>query len=392
MLKFFFSTFLIYNSFQIYQYVKDKYSYQYEDWLINYSNGFVRRGLIGEILIKFSQLININLQLIVFFFLIFLLFVFYYQSFKLFSKIKLNLIILFLIFSPLYFSFYLVNHSAGIRKEFLLFIFFCYLASKVDIKNVEKNLWKFSLFFPILILIHEGIFFYLSFYILFVLFFLVSKKNFNSILVQLIFTIFISFLTFYLSFVFKGSTEHVSLICNSLNGYVKETCNQGGAINQLKDQLIPALLLVYKEHNLISILKWTLITIYSFVPIFYLLKNTKFKKSFFLDNILKIKNKNLILIFLIINFISMLPLFIIAFDWGRWLSIYYHLMGFVIIFLIKNKILIFTKKNLPKIRLRMIVVLILYSTFITPSVFDKKSSNMNNVYKFNYINLLKKVN
>ena len=52
MLKVIFSTFFIYNSIQAYEYIKDKYSYQYEDWLINYSNGFVRRGLIGELLIK----------------------------------------------------------------------------------------------------------------------------------------------------------------------------------------------------------------------------------------------------------------------------------------------------------------------------------------------------
>ena len=123
MLKKTFILFFLYNSFQVLQYVRDKYSYQYEDWLINYSNGFVRRGLIGEMLIKVSSIINFNLQHLVLFFLIFLLAIFYKKSYNLISKIQYGKIYYFLIFSPFFFFFYLVNHSAGIRKEFLLYIF-----------------------------------------------------------------------------------------------------------------------------------------------------------------------------------------------------------------------------------------------------------------------------
>lgn len=391
MLKFFFSSFFIYNSIQAYEYVKDKYSYQYEDWLINYSHGFVRRGLVGEFMIKFSQAIGANLQLIVFLFLILVLSVFYYQSFKLFSKLKHNFKILFLIFSPFFFFFYIVNHSAGIRKEFFIFIFFCYLVSIINIKNVKKNLWKFSCFFPVLILIHEGLFFYLSFYVLFVLFFLTNKNNLNSNFLQLVLTIITSSIIFYTSFIFKGSTEHVVSICNSLGVYVKETCVHGGAINQLKDKLIPAAEMVYREHNLISIIQWVLITFYSFLPILYLLKDSKFKKTLYLENLFKIKKTNLFIIFLLINCICILPLFFIAFDWGRWISIYYHLLVFVLIFLIKNKILII-KNSLIKINNKIIFIMILYSTFITPNVFDKISSNTENVYEFNYIEIFKKIN
>lgn len=392
MLKVIFSTFFIYNSIQAYQYIKDKYSYQYEDWLINYSNGFVRRGLIGELLIKISQIINANLQVILYLFLIFLLFVFYYKSLKIFSNLKHNFATLFLIFSPYYFFFYLTNHTAGVRKEFLLFIFFCYFVSNINIDNIKNNLWKYSLFSPILVLVHEGLFFYLPFFVLIVLFFLTNKKNFYFVIKNLIFTILLSSLIFCFSFLFKGSMDHVVSICNSLNGYVKETCTQGGAINELNYKLTQATMEVYKEHNLISILQWILITFYGFIPIIFLLKNSEFKTKLYLENLLKLKSYNFIKIFLLISFVCMLPLFFVAFDWGRWLSIYYHLTVFVIIFLIKNKMLVLKKVKLININKKIIIILFLYATFITPSVFNQISSKTENVFELNYIKLLNKFN
>ena len=38
------------------------------DWLINYSGGFVRRGIIGEISIYISKLLEIDLRDVIFFF------------------------------------------------------------------------------------------------------------------------------------------------------------------------------------------------------------------------------------------------------------------------------------------------------------------------------------
>ena len=88
----------------------------------------------------------------------------------------------------------------------------------------------------------------------------------------------------------------------------------------------------------------------------------------------------------------MLPLFFVAFDWGRWLSIYYHLTVFVIIFLIKNKMLVLKKVKLININKKIIIILFLYATFITPSVFNQISSKTENVFELNYIKLLNKFN
>ena len=41
-------------------FVKEQSLNQYADWLINYQGGFVRRGLIGEIFIKFTKFFQLD--------------------------------------------------------------------------------------------------------------------------------------------------------------------------------------------------------------------------------------------------------------------------------------------------------------------------------------------
>ena len=397
MLKKTFILIFFYNSFQVFQYVQDKYSYQYEDWLINYSNGFVRRGLIGEILIKISSIINFNLQYLVLFFLIFLLTIFYKKSYNLISKIEYGKIYYFLIFSPFFFFFYIVNHSAGIRKEFLLYLFFIYLITDEKIDISKYKLYFYSLIFSILILIHEGLIFYLPFYLLFIIF-ISNRKNLKTIFYNLGLVISCSLFFALLSINFNGSDEHVVKICESLTYNVKESCVNGGAINHLKDGLSYSIKHVLKEHDTLSIFNWILITLFGFFPIIIIFKNSVFKNNYFINSYLYLKTKNFYIIFLALSLVSILPLFIVAFDWGRWLSIYYHLTAFNLIYLIKSKKiklneknffeLFFTKKILQK---NIFIILILYATFVTPSVFDKKSDKSLNPYKFNYLNLVKKL-
>ena len=397
MLKKTFILIFFYNSFQVFQYVQDKYSYQYEDWLINYSNGFVRRGLIGEILIKVSSIINFNLQYLVLFFLIFLLAIFYKKSYNLISKIEYGKIYYFLIFSPFFFFFYLVNHSAGIRKEFLLYIFFIYLITDEKIDISKYKLYFYSLVFSILILVHEGLIFYLPFYFLFIIF-KSNKKNLKTTFFNMGLVVCCSLLFALLSIKFNGSDEHVVKICESLTYNVKESCATGGAINHLKDGLSYSINHVFKEHDSLSIFNWILITLFGFFPLIIIIKNSEFKKNYFVNYYLHLKTKYFYIIFLTLSLISILPLFIVAFDWGRWLSIYYHLAAFNLLYLIKSKKirlnekiffeLFFKKKLLYK---NIFFILILYSTFVTPSVFDKKSDEDLNPYKFNYLNMSKKI-
>ena len=41
--------------------------YVFTDWIINYEGGYIRRGLLGQISIKFSTLFNVDIKIIFFF-------------------------------------------------------------------------------------------------------------------------------------------------------------------------------------------------------------------------------------------------------------------------------------------------------------------------------------
>ena len=53
-------TFLV-VCFNFYEAVNSNKGWQYTDWLINYQGGFTRRGLAGELILRFSLLTKIGL-------------------------------------------------------------------------------------------------------------------------------------------------------------------------------------------------------------------------------------------------------------------------------------------------------------------------------------------
>ena len=96
------------------------------DWLINYSGGFVRRGLFGEVLLYLSNFTKISTLDLTIFFPIFFYVAFLYLLFNLLKNKERNFIFLFLLFSPatLLFSFY--DPMAVGRKEVIILLFFLY--------------------------------------------------------------------------------------------------------------------------------------------------------------------------------------------------------------------------------------------------------------------------
>ena len=57
--------------FNFYEAVNSNKGWQYTDWLINYQGGFTRRGLPGELILKFSLLTQIHITLCSFFSLLY---------------------------------------------------------------------------------------------------------------------------------------------------------------------------------------------------------------------------------------------------------------------------------------------------------------------------------
>ena len=140
------------------------------EWLISYEGGFHRRGLAGSVLLAVSDLTGVGPLWVVFVFQVLL-----FLGLLIFLFIKLTsqplpLGILVALFSPMAVTYFLVDPSgvAG-RKEYALFLiavlWFGFQSknlhsSKVGIKNGISLLF-FAIAIGALVLTHEGLFFFL---------------------------------------------------------------------------------------------------------------------------------------------------------------------------------------------------------------------------------------
>ncbi len=72
------------------------------EWLINYSGGFTKRGIIGEISIFFSRLFDQNLRDIIYIFQLSILGIYYILIYIFFKNLYLERYFLLAIFSPIF--------------------------------------------------------------------------------------------------------------------------------------------------------------------------------------------------------------------------------------------------------------------------------------------------
>ena len=308
------------------------------DWLMNYSGGFVRRGLIGEIIYFFSIKLNINILVNAFivssiFFLLFIFF--FYNSLKNYLNSKILLIYLFLP-STLLFTFF--NPLAVGRKESLVLLFI-YLYSYLLINRKLNE--KFSKIVLLILTVlatlsHELMFFFIP-YIFFIKFifnnqnFLKLKvfKNFNfEIILFLLSTACILLIFFY------SHKHNNNQLCQSL---IKLNLNQNicaGTINDYSglassEGLLrkPFLFDYFQSKNYYKL--YGLVFFLNFLPIisyFFLIKKNQ-------------KNKSAIFNYIILSLaclIFTLPILLIANDWGRYLNIHFLCHSILFAIFIKN--------------------------------------------------------
>ena len=307
-------------------------SYEYGEWLINYQSGFIRRGLSGEIIFQLSKIFGNNLQITFFIILSIICIIFYRLNYVLLKDIKFNIFTILVLFSPLLYFFFILINGVGIRKEILLFIFYLWYLINISSRNFNnKDLWKFIFIFPVLLFVHEGIFFYLP-YIFLPILLIKKKEEYKSFIPHFSVLIFTSILSMIIIYFFKGSEKSTFEICQSLKTYTPIGCLERGPIfalknDILKDQANNSMLFFYLGASFTSWLGYLIYVIYSFIPLILLFKFAV------------IKNKFSYIIIYFFTIIFSLPLFHVAEDWSRWFSIHIHLTVFLIFFLQNNKII-----------------------------------------------------
>lgn len=276
------------------------------DWLINYSHGFIRRGFLGAVLDKYGDVFNrplwsLVLEIKVVFYLIWIV-AFYCLA----IKKSIGLIELILIFSPWAFLFDLHDPQGSGRKELVLLCIFClYMYFTVAYPSSKNNIfhnWTFYFLLislPTLTIIHEGLFFYLQFFLLPILF---TKKSSYLPLEFFIPYLIAASAAIFMYLFFKGDIFYASSICASLinKGFQASIC--GGAVNAINPTDISFDSLYYQIYIPIFFLTLAPLALY-----FYKVSNLSGPQKIYL---------------LLIGFIPTIPLYVISFDWGRWIHIY----------------------------------------------------------------------
>ena len=268
------------------------------DWLINYQAGFIRRGLIGEILYSVSPegwllMLTFFTQSIIY------IAICHFVLEEFFSK-KRGLIDGIIIFSPAFiflFPFYHIN--GGMRKELIAFLSFILL---LEATKKSKNNWLLLLSLAIFtsgVFSHEMISLFVIFYIY--AFLKRSSHSYNQKIAYILLLIVISLSGIYLASIFHGNIATAYSICTSLTlkGVDFDICE--GAISALSGTALSEILDVGSRFPG-QFIYFPLFAL-SFMPICFIDWRKYFPIIFF-------------------GFISVLPLFIVATDWGRWIHIY----------------------------------------------------------------------
>ena len=94
------------------------------EWIINYEGGFTKRGLIGQICIYLSNIFDLRLRVSILIFQIIIVGIYFLFLYIFFLNLKINNLIIFSIFSPIFILYPVAEIEVLARKETFLFCFF----------------------------------------------------------------------------------------------------------------------------------------------------------------------------------------------------------------------------------------------------------------------------
>ena len=357
-------------SFQFLNYEKNLTNYVFEENLLNYEGGLIRRGFLGSIALFLFQSFEINPKLfftIIYYSLyIFLILIFFYLINSL-KKENFYLSIL-IVVSPATLFFLIFDFNALFRKEiFFILIFFIhiFITKKIfEKKLVYSDYIKFNFFFiiPILffnILIHEFQFFLLFFHYIINLFVLDFFKKRNKIFNYSYFFLTVVFVTT----VFAGNENKVLEIENSLEIFIPEIKSNYGPTDMLNGNINLVLgsflkmIISSKFSEFFQVFLMLVFSVLFFLYIFNrLLETNNFKLKYF-------SYLNCILVIYV--FIILLFFIVTAFDYGRLFHIItMHIIGFYLI--LPNQAYRFSSKSLSESLLLKIGIFSYFLFFSMP--------------------------
>ncbi len=309
------------------------------EWLINYEGGFTKRGLIGQLSIYLSNLFAIKLRDTIFILQTLMLGTYFFLIYHFLKNILYNKIFVFAIFTPIFILYPLAEIEVLARKEIFVFIYFLiYTFIPIEEKKY-KFYYKFFLF-PVAILIWEPIIFFILFF-----FFLDLIENNIKKINKLFFFQIISYLPAILLALYIAlnpiSEESHNLMRSSLMENFNENCYMSCELLKTKSSIYQQFQGNFDKYSIEIFVRYILIIIIGFGPLFILLFNSKLKnKIFFLD-----KFNNLLFLYLIL-LSPVIFLFAMGYDWGRWVNISYVISIISFIYIYKYNLITLSEEFL----------------------------------------------
>ena len=344
-LKIYLTILYLFAVFFFFQKYNNYVEWTISEWLINYQGGFTRRGLIGEIVFQISKLSSLTIRETILTFQITIYLLYFYLLYKFLKDTNNNILFIFAIFSPLFVIYPIAEVEVLGRKEIFIYVSFLLVVNIFSIKNIQnRHYFYFSIILMISCLIWEGFVIYISYFI----FILILKNNLvlNKIfLTKITISLIPLSISFYFVFFHRLDENGLKMMCQSIN-----ECY--GAISYLNRSLSSNINEVTSKFQISFLIRYILVLIIGFFPLFLLIKNSK------LNYKQKFKNDYFYLIFFIIIFTPSLIFYYIAQDWGRWVSISYTLSLLTYVYSLKNNFIVinFDRINYSIFRKKFVVI------------------------------------
>lgn len=291
------------------------------DWLINYQGGFVRRGLLGEILFHISNLTTINNVVLTVALQLILYLVFFISVFQLLKSSSFSVVNFMLVFSPAFLVFTIYNPLGSFRKEIIWFAFFSALCNILlsNKKSIPIGFFVgIGVSASILVLSHEMLVAFLPYLVCATI---VHDRDVTSNTRKLILALIPAGVIAGILLIFgKGSPQVVVEICDSLKGIAPSECLTEGAISSLAQSTQSAHAMVLSRIDSSVIAIYLITTLLGLLPLLLFFLSSKFA-NFFSRKVIRIW----FLFFIVSSLLCSLPLFWVAVDYGRF--IYIHIVS-----------------------------------------------------------------
>jgi hypothetical protein len=295
----------------------DLQAFGYGDWVIHYYNGFVRRGLTGQLILAIGGIRHA--PLVIFLVKTGLYVFFFICAYNLFKPLLNDSLLFLCVVAPMSIPFTSIDSLAAGRKEILLLALLAaltvLLASRTGAYAPRVPLWICTAFSLVLILLsHEGMLFFCGFPLLVLFLHSAAKGRLFPALMAFAGTFACLALVFLLLIAFKGTPEIVGGMCQALSENPPVDCETISAISWLGVDSRAAVGEVLRMVSGGGLWVYVVAGLLSYLPIVVLVACSKAAKNW-------TPPRAIVILGLWAANLPTALIYGIATDWGRWLYI-----------------------------------------------------------------------